>query len=487
MTEKDLFLKYFDPVNTWVFLYDGVKHNQNNLSNSLRQNDGYFEIGSNTFINMLSNLKYRNKLKADLIDEYYLMGAKGTNNFLTEKIPEHMYSVSSFGIFNIKNKSKKNISYFVQFIKDENDEDFNRHLLIENISLDLDPNNPSSFSFTMERRLTGQTIANNLKSNPSSLNTDINILKNAVSYSRREGLYGTLCSSIFRPSFYEIAQEYNVRSSVIPKKNTTLMRPGIGIREKPMTDLLFESGEKLTSSIYDVIEKLICKYNIQIKTLAEKGCINRIPYIYQICRLIAKIERLHPYQDLNCRTICSILLNSELLYLGMYPAIQSNPNHFDFLTTDRLCFEVLLGQIRTKYFYIMQKKKQLSHLIFQFYDYYEEETVYSNLDYDNVGLKFKLNKYNYSHNLFDLEPINNSIVFNEDLSLTLLQIPNIVLRKNKIQNTTTAFEDKRICKLFNTKMKSIAINNSNPSSYEDVFSFFRQNVLLPILEENGLP
>lgn len=62
-----------------------------------------------------------------------------------------------------------------------------------------------------------------------------------------------------------------------------------------------------------------------------------------IATLIREVERIHPFGDANCRTICMVLLNRELIYHGFMPAILQDPNRFDGLTVDECVTEIIQG------------------------------------------------------------------------------------------------------------------------------------------------
>jgi hypothetical protein len=62
-----------------------------------------------------------------------------------------------------------------------------------------------------------------------------------------------------------------------------------------------------------------------------------------IVRLIAQLERIHPFSDGNCRTLCVLVLNRELIRNGFLPVILDNPNRFDGFSIDELMEEVKRG------------------------------------------------------------------------------------------------------------------------------------------------
>jgi len=67
--------------------------------------------------------------------------------------------------------------------------------------------------------------------------------------------------------------------------------------------------------------------------------------LYSIIELIIQLERLHPFGDANCRTICILLLNRELIKNGFSPVILHNPNRFDGYSRDELRNEIVDGML----------------------------------------------------------------------------------------------------------------------------------------------
>jgi hypothetical protein len=63
----------------------------------------------------------------------------------------------------------------------------------------------------------------------------------------------------------------------------------------------------------------------------------------RIIHFITELERLHPFPDVNCRTICIFLLNRELMRYGFSPVILEDPNFFDGYAITELCNEVING------------------------------------------------------------------------------------------------------------------------------------------------
>ncbi len=89
------------------------------------------------------------------------------------------------------------------------------------------------------------------------------------------------------------------------------------------------------------VEKILKNYhqNILFSTHEEA-------HLYSIIELIIKLERLHPFRDANCRTLCILLLNRELIKNGFSPVILDNPNRFNGYSRDELRNEIVEGMLQ---------------------------------------------------------------------------------------------------------------------------------------------
>ncbi|TNF67521.1 MAG: hypothetical protein EP298_06960 [Gammaproteobacteria bacterium] len=65
-----------------------------------------------------------------------------------------------------------------------------------------------------------------------------------------------------------------------------------------------------------------------------------------IINMAQSLERLHPFTDANCRTLCMVLLNLELIKNGLLPSLQDNPNLFESLPATDLVNKIKEGQQR---------------------------------------------------------------------------------------------------------------------------------------------
>lgn len=88
------------------------------------------------------------------------------------------------------------------------------------------------------------------------------------------------------------------------------------------------------------LQKLIDTYEAKMAFLPLSDRYERLKTIVQFTH-IAEIN--HPFQDGNCRTICTCLLNRELIRHGFAPTLLWDPNYIDLLSTEEIMLEVLEG------------------------------------------------------------------------------------------------------------------------------------------------
>lgn len=86
------------------------------------------------------------------------------------------------------------------------------------------------------------------------------------------------------------------------------------------------------------VETVITDYHRQIKTAKTPS-----QKLHHIVTLVATLERLHPFFDANCRTICVLTLNRELLKHGFRATLLTDPNRFHGYSTTQLIHEVVDG------------------------------------------------------------------------------------------------------------------------------------------------
>lgn len=93
-----------------------------------------------------------------------------------------------------------------------------------------------------------------------------------------------------------------------------------------------------SASITHKVDSIIEKYNHRIEraTTPKKK-------LYCIIRLCSALERAHPFDDANSRTICIFLLNRELMRNGFSPVILEDPNRFDGYSKRELFNEIIMG------------------------------------------------------------------------------------------------------------------------------------------------
>lgn len=60
-----------------------------------------------------------------------------------------------------------------------------------------------------------------------------------------------------------------------------------------------------------------------------------------------RCEQLHPFDDMNCRLFCMVILNHLLKLNGFPYVIQADPNRFDLFSTDELIADMITGMKKT--------------------------------------------------------------------------------------------------------------------------------------------
>lgn len=93
-------------------------------------------------------------------------------------------------------------------------------------------------------------------------------------------------------------------------------------------------------TIQNSMQILIDAYERKMQALPVTDRYERLKTIVQFIHIA---ELNHPFQDGNCRTLCTCLLNRELMRFGFSPTLQWNPNYFDALSTEEIMLEVLEG------------------------------------------------------------------------------------------------------------------------------------------------
>ncbi len=95
---------------------------------------------------------------------------------------------------------------------------------------------------------------------------------------------------------------------------------------------LLSGKEKIEKIINDILETCYKALENTDTTTQEKES--------SISECIKHIQRIHPFQDGNCRTITTILTNLMRLQIGLFPTIWNNPNITDACS----CSEITTAQ-----------------------------------------------------------------------------------------------------------------------------------------------
>lgn len=97
----------------------------------------------------------------------------------------------------------------------------------------------------------------------------------------------------------------------------------------------------------DRMETILAQYNHNMAQAHNPQ--QKLQYIVSTLSLL---ERIHPFWDANCRTFCTVLLNSELLRHGFPVTVLEDPNYCDGYSTPEFMQEVVNGF--TNYHYVKE-------------------------------------------------------------------------------------------------------------------------------------
>lgn len=104
-----------------------------------------------------------------------------------------------------------------------------------------------------------------------------------------------------------------------------------------------EVPEKNTQNYYqEELQSLIDKYQVDIETAFTPLAKLRV-----IVSFIQTCEQLHPFEDMNCRLFCMVILNYLLADNGFPYVIQADPNRFDLYSINELVDEMITGMAKT--------------------------------------------------------------------------------------------------------------------------------------------
>lgn len=180
-----------------------------------------------------------------------------------------------------------------------------------------------------------------------------NVASLAVALHREPGNWGNSGVSCSYPRVYTPADENGLK--YIPKGNFShsgvfenmidqheLLMPTTSSLslDGSMTEprLNFESSHKGDPG--GNMQKLINAYEARMASISQENRYERLKTILQFIH-IAEIN--HPFQDGNCRTLCTCLLNRELMRHNFPPTFLWDPNYLDLLSTEEIMLEVLEG------------------------------------------------------------------------------------------------------------------------------------------------
>ncbi len=86
--------------------------------------------------------------------------------------------------------------------------------------------------------------------------------------------------------------------------------------------------------------------SLEYKEKDERQSMLNDAYLDEIINLVTILERLHLFPDANGRTLCTVLLNRELIKYGYSPVILDNPNMFDGCCHETIKAKIKEGMLR---------------------------------------------------------------------------------------------------------------------------------------------
>lgn len=120
----------------------------------------------------------------------------------------------------------------------------------------------------------------------------------------------------------------------------SVVEHGFKVDEKDRKTLKLVGYE---GNVFEKVQEVLADFNTKLQsavTVEDKVAL--------IVRTLSQIERIHPFDDANCRTICMIALYRELLRQGLMPPILNDPNEFDGFSEAELCQRIKDGMARTQ-------------------------------------------------------------------------------------------------------------------------------------------
>lgn len=159
------------------------------------------------------------------------------------------------------------------------------------------------------------------------------------------------------------------------------------------------------------VEEALNAYKLSIfeaNTLEKK--------LQAIILMITKLERIHPFRDANCRTFCMVLLQTEILNLGLLPPIMDDPNRFDGFSQSELFEQVVKGMRRTKELIEHGKISTPFEIITERMDFKGKKTYFLKLSEESIEINERFEENKFFHTLIFLQSINkNRVLFNSNI------------------------------------------------------------------------
>ncbi len=127
------------------------------------------------------------------------------------------------------------------------------------------------------------------------------------------------------------------------------------------------SRDEFSKAVYDFIERrvteILDEYEKGLLELALSGKKEEDAVLLLLIKMIQSLERLHPFEDGNCRTFCILVLLKELLRHDLSLTILTDPNCFDGFSISQMLAEIKTGQKRAEEIFKFHKDTGFFYLL----------------------------------------------------------------------------------------------------------------------------
>lgn len=102
---------------------------------------------------------------------------------------------------------------------------------------------------------------------------------------------------------------------------------------------------RLHHSLYEEMQQVLNQLYKQLDVIRDSAVDNKLS---AIAHAVQALERIHPFNDVNCRSFCMVFLNILLIQNGFLPALIDDPNKFDGYDCHSLVVLIKEGIQRTQ-------------------------------------------------------------------------------------------------------------------------------------------